>query len=552
MVTMPRTYDLSPSDEALYQRSNEYLSRLNALDPYSREYRDVYNDYLDTIDQISNRDFKASLGSTVAKFTPLVRPQVQRAQVQPQTPSRTTELNKTQNIPTNLESFYINTPYGLSLHTPHGMEGVTLTNYPPRADTPEFLLEDMAKYLTPNSSNQTQAKQDSLVPNKQNEGQIFYNTLLDKLSPRDNSVSKNPIDLSYVDLFNMGNGAYPYHGFSPSNSLNALQQQQQQQQQKEAVTPPSLGPDAPEEQAAQLNLYKQYLSKAADYNNVRLSDLNADARAITSSIRKDLSDIRNYLAGQTDNSFKSAFENPIPEALMAAFSYLRDVDANGQYRAGSTSTAGSGETAKWESLITSPREEQLKAYFDSYGGTRGFGVDEGEDSAELSIIRNDYEDFTQRLLPRLRKAFNISNDAQARNIAGYMALQLLHKGTERNSAFNGYLQDPYDYQHQAAEDAYKALIVALENPDVLHTLDMVAKANTVLNQFETANQAYNNAVTARNNHEAALTSLYGNRRSILQEAVGNDMIKNIGTSIRARGGLIDSLESFNKLQKSQE
>ena len=475
---MPRTYDLNPSDEALYQRSNEYLSRLNALDPYSREYRDVYNDYLDTIDQISNRDFKASLGSTVAKFTPLVRPQVQRAQVQSQTPSRTTELNKTQNIPTNL----------------------------------------------------------------------------DKLSPRDNSVSKNPIDLSYVDLFNMGNGAYPYHGFSPLNSLNALQQQQQQQQQQqeEAITPPSLGPDTPEEQAAQANLYRQYLSKAADYNNVRLSDLNADARAITSSIRKDLSNIRNYLAGQTDNSFKSAFENPIPEALMAAFSYLRDVDANGQYRAGSTSTAGSGEIAKWESLITSPREEQLKAYFDSYGGTRGFGVDEGEDSAELSIIRNDYEDFTQRLLPRLRKAFNISNDAQARNIAGYMALQLLHKGTERNSAFNGYLQDPYDYQHQAAEDAYKALIVALENPNVLHVLDTTAKANMVLNQFETANQAYNNAVTNRNNYEATLSSLYGNRRSILQEAVGNDMIKNIGTSIRARGGLIDSLESFNKLQKSQE
>ena len=476
MVIMPRTYDLNPSDEALYQRSNEYLSRLNALDPYSREYRDVYNDYLDTIDQISNRDFKASLGSTVAKFTPLVRPQVQRAQVQSQTPSRTTELNKTQNIPTNL----------------------------------------------------------------------------DKLSPRDNSVSKNPIDLSYVDLFNMGNGAYPYHGFSPLNSLNALQQQQQQQQQEEAITPPSLGPDTPEEQAAQANLYRQYLSKAADYNNVRLSDLNADARAITSSIRKDLSNIRNYLAGQTDNSFKSAFENPIPEALMAAFSYLRDVDANGQYRAGSTSTAGSGEIAKWESLITSPREEQLKAYFDSYGGTRGFGVDEGEDSAELSIIRNDYEDFTQRLLPRLRKAFNISNDAQARNIAGYMALQLLHKGTERNSAFNGYLQDPYDYQHQAAEDAYKALIVALENPNVLHVLDTTAKANMVLNQFETANQAYNNAVTNRNNYEATLSSLYGNRRSILQEAVGNDMIKNIGTSIRARGGLIDSLESFNKLQKSQE
>lgn len=365
----------------------------------------------------------------------------------------------------------------------------------------------------------------------------------------------SPINLSYIDLFNMGNGAYPYSGFSALNSLNALQNfLQPLQQQKEAITPtvPSLGPSTPEEQEAMTNLYNQYLSKAADYNNVRLSDLNADARAITANIRQNLSDIRNYLAGQTDNSFKSAFENPIPEALLAAFSYLRDVDVNGQYRAGNTSTAGSGETANWDSLITSPREAQLKAYFDSYGGTKGFGVDEGEDSAELSIIRHDYEDFTQRLLPRLRKAFNISNDAQARNIAGYMALQLLHKGTERNSAFNGYLQDPYDYQHKAAEAAYDALEVALENPDVLHALNVMAKANTALNQFETANQAYNNAVTNRNNYEATLSSLYGNRRSILQEVVGNDMIKNIGTSIRARGGLLDSLESFNRLQKSQE
>lgn len=218
---MPRTYDLTPSDVALYQRSNEYLSRLNALDPYSREYRDVYNDYLDTIDQISNRDFKASLRPTVAEFAPLVRPQVQRAPVQSQTPSRAAELNKTQNIsnntpqpkqlspldffeeqllsrvqttpsnitPSNLESFYVNTPYGLSLHTPYGMEGVTLTNYPSRADTPDFLQEDMIRYLAPNSSKQAQAKRDSLVPNRQNEGQIFYDTLLDKLSSRDNSIS---------------------------------------------------------------------------------------------------------------------------------------------------------------------------------------------------------------------------------------------------------------------------------------------------------------------------------------------------------------------------
>ena len=229
---MPRTYDLTPSDIALYQRSNEYLSRLNALDPYSREYRDVYNDYLDTIDQLSNRDFKASLRPTVAEFAPLVRPQVQRAQVQPQTPSRTAELNKAQDIlnnlpplkeaifgtpsrttdlnkaqstlnnnpqlkeeifgtpprsvqqpkqlspldlfelqllsgiqttPSNLESFYIDTPYGLSLHTPYGMEGVTLTNYPSRADTPDFLQEDMIRYLAPNSLKQAQATRNSLM-----------------------------------------------------------------------------------------------------------------------------------------------------------------------------------------------------------------------------------------------------------------------------------------------------------------------------------------------------------------------------------------------------
>lgn len=229
---MPRTYDLTPSDIALYQRSNEYLSRLNALDPYSREYRDIYNDYLDTIDQLSNRDFKASLRPTVAEFAPLVRPQVQRAQVQPQTPSRTAELNKAQDIlnnlpplkeaifgtpsrttdlnkaqstlnnnpqlkeeifgtpprsvqqpkqlspldlfelqllsgvqttPSNLESFYIDTPYGLALHTPYGMDGVTLTNYPSRADTPDFLQEDMIRYLAPNSLKQAQATRNSLM-----------------------------------------------------------------------------------------------------------------------------------------------------------------------------------------------------------------------------------------------------------------------------------------------------------------------------------------------------------------------------------------------------
>lgn len=227
---MPCTYDLTPSDIALYQRSVEYLSRLNDLDPYSREYRDVYNDFLDTIDQLSNRDFKASLGPTVAEFAPLVRPQVQKVQAQPQTPSRTAELNKAQDIlnnlpplkeaifgtssrniqqpkqlspldsfelqllsgiqttPSNLESFYIDTPYGLALHTPYGIDGVTLTNYPSRADTPDFLQEDMIRYLAPNSLKQAQDKRESLMSNRQDEGQIFYNTLLDKLSSRNNSV----------------------------------------------------------------------------------------------------------------------------------------------------------------------------------------------------------------------------------------------------------------------------------------------------------------------------------------------------------------------------
>lgn len=71
------TYDLSPRDIALYQRSNEYLSRLNALDPYSREYANVYNDYIDTIDQLSNRDFRASLNPTLLEFAPMTRPKVQ-------------------------------------------------------------------------------------------------------------------------------------------------------------------------------------------------------------------------------------------------------------------------------------------------------------------------------------------------------------------------------------------------------------------------------------------------------------------------------------------
>lgn len=80
---MATTYDLSPRDVALYQRSNEYLSRLNALDPYSREYANVYNDYVDTIDQLSNREFRASLGPTLLEFAPMTRPKVQARAPEP-------------------------------------------------------------------------------------------------------------------------------------------------------------------------------------------------------------------------------------------------------------------------------------------------------------------------------------------------------------------------------------------------------------------------------------------------------------------------------------
>lgn len=81
------TYDLSPRDIALYQRSNEYLSRLNDLDPYSQEYANVYSDYVDTIDQLSNRDFRASLGSTLLEFAPMTRPRAQpRASASAQQP----------------------------------------------------------------------------------------------------------------------------------------------------------------------------------------------------------------------------------------------------------------------------------------------------------------------------------------------------------------------------------------------------------------------------------------------------------------------------------
>lgn len=65
-----RDFELSPRDLALYIRSNDYLTRMNALDPYSREYVNVYNDYLDTIDQLSDKEFRASLNGTLLDFAP--------------------------------------------------------------------------------------------------------------------------------------------------------------------------------------------------------------------------------------------------------------------------------------------------------------------------------------------------------------------------------------------------------------------------------------------------------------------------------------------------
>lgn len=140
-------YDLSPRDVALYQRSNEYLSRLNALDPYSREYANVYNDYVDTIDQLSNRDFRTSLNPTLLEFAPMTRPRVQpRASEPVQQPSvsapvqvvPTTSSGSLEYTPRELASMYQNsmnilraaptpkvepqtqevTPYGITVSSP--------------------------------------------------------------------------------------------------------------------------------------------------------------------------------------------------------------------------------------------------------------------------------------------------------------------------------------------------------------------------------------------------------------------------------------------------
>lgn len=354
-------------------------------------------------------------------------------------------------------------------------------------------------------------------------------------------------------------GTPPSSLFSPMTMTSMLMQLEPELRAPQANTTPSDGSNPSfssslEEQQIDVDsaLYNQYLARAADYNNVRLSDLNAEARAITADARNYLNDARGILLRATTNNFGSAFENSLPEALMAAYAYARDVDTTGQYRAGNNTT-GSEETADWDSLVASPREEQLKAFFDKYGGIQGFTSDpEDTTDSELATIRHDYEFYTDKLLPTLRKAFNISDDAKARSIAGYIALQLLHKGTERNTALGGLFQDPYDYHSAATQDAYDQLVLALKDPGILATLDKMVKTNTALNKFEKANQAYNNAVTARNSREAKLTSLYGNRRSLLQEAVSNDINKGVESSIYAREGLADSIRTLDSILNKRQ
>lgn len=334
----------------------------------------------------------------------------------------------------------------------------------------------------------------------------------------------------------------------------ALEEQKQrryaEQQRREAIDPnqlASFGSASPDEtakrKAAQQALYTNYLNKALDYNNVSLNDLNADASAISGGIRKDLNDTRNWLQGQTDINFTSAFENSIPDALMAAHAYIRNIGPNGQYQTGSPS----GSTTSWDSLLNSPREEQLKAFFDRYGGIQGFTSDpEDTTDSELATIRHDYEAFTSRLAPQLRRAFNISDAEQAKKIAGYMALQLLHAGTERNTALP-WFQDPYDYHHSAAEEALKKLEESLKDPNILAVMDKMVRTNTALNEFEAANKAYNDLVTARNAREAQLQARYGNSRNAGQRLVSMLTDQALDNAIRAKKGTMDTVNTLYNL-----
>ena len=357
----------------------------------------------------------------------------------------------------------------------------------------------------------------------------------------------------------------------PGYLSKALEEQKQrryaEQQRREAIDPnqlASFGSASPDEtakrKAAQQALYTSYLNKALDYNNVSLNDLNADASAISGGIRRDLNDTRNWLQGQTDINFTSAFENSIPDALMAAHAYIRNIGPNGQYQTGSPS----GSTTSWDSLLNSPREEQLKAFFDRYGGVQGFTSDPEDTIAtdsELATIRHDYEAFTARLTPQLRRAFNISDAEQAKKIAGYMALQLLHAGTERNTALP-WFQDPYDYHHSAAEEALKKLEGALKDPNILAVMDKMVRTNTALNEFEAANKAYNDLVTARNEaankayndlvtarnaREAQLQARYGNSRNAGQRLVSMLTDQALDNAIRAKKGTMDTVNTLYNL-----
>ena len=351
----------------------------------------------------------------------------------------------------------------------------------------------------------------------------------------------------------------PYMQYSASvlgHLSKALEEQKQkryaEQLRKETIDPnqlASFGSASPDEtarrKAAQQALYTSYLNKALDYNNVSLNDLNADASAISAGIRRDLSDTRNWLQGQTDINFASAFENPITDALMAAHAYIRNIGPNGQYQTGSPS----GSTISWDSLLNSPREEQLKAFFDRYGGVQGFTSDPTDTIATdsvLATIRHDYETFPSRLAAQIRRALNISDADQAQKIAGYMALQLLHAGTEQNTALP-WFQDPYDYHHSAAEKDIKKLEETLKDPNILAVMDKMVRTNTALNEFEAANKAYNDLVTARNAREAQLQSRYGNSRNAGQQLVSMLTDQALDNAIRAKKGTVDTVNTLYNL-----
>lgn len=158
---MATTYDLSPRDVTLYQRSNEYLSRLNALDPYSREYANVYNDYVDTIDQLSNRDFRASLGSTLLEFAPMTRPKVQ-----PRAPESKV------------------TPYGITVSSPDwkALPYTTAESQPRAANQQRGLSSMVADSLGPTS--QGLALMQQVAPNPEPV----------QLAPADNILYKREFD----------------------------------------------------------------------------------------------------------------------------------------------------------------------------------------------------------------------------------------------------------------------------------------------------------------------------------------------------------------------